>query len=260
MKNKYKQHDRVYSIGSFTLIELLIVIAIIAILAGMLLPALQQARQKAYHSSCTNNFKTVGLGMQLYAGDWDDCLPKWRSKTEENDYPENYWSIVIAPYIDVKIGNNGWLTEKTKIYACPAVLAKKGKMTSGYDTRRGGIRHSMGTNSILDGAGSDPRSTVYVHLKGKIYARPHKFRKSPSIVRHVFETVNMATNYQGGTINESEDTYFYYPHNNKSTILYADGHVDTTLTHEFFLANYKKESFWSHNNYFPWVRGWMDNY
>ena len=66
---------------SFTLIELLVVIAIIAILAAMLLPALQQARQRAQGTSCVNNLKQLGVCCSMYVDDNRNLWPTTNTTT-----------------------------------------------------------------------------------------------------------------------------------------------------------------------------------
>ena len=89
----------------FTLIELLVVIAIIAILAGMLLPALNNARGSANGSSCINNLKQVGLAHNLYMSENDGYIPSIRCKGFN-------WRTTL--YID---GQTNFT--KSKLIVCP---------------------------------------------------------------------------------------------------------------------------------------------
>jgi len=102
------KHMRKSNTGAFTLIELLVVIAIIAILAGLLLPALANAKKKAQRIACVNNLKQVGLGFRMFAGENDDRLP-WQGS-----------NAALNVYFIPTLGGAGNEIGSPKVCVCPS--------------------------------------------------------------------------------------------------------------------------------------------
>ena len=95
--------------SAFTLIELLVVIAIIAILAAMLLPALQQARDRAKGAECASNMKQIGVASQSYVNDNRNYLPVM---TLDSTSAMN-WYRTCAPYLGLSLESFN-----PKVYRC----------------------------------------------------------------------------------------------------------------------------------------------
>jgi len=113
----------------FTLIELLVVIAIIAILAGMLLPALAKAKERAKRVRCVSNERQIALGYLLYANDYSDDLPVAGSPDPSQGagwVAPSRWFLEISPFVSTGSETNyRQMVAKEKVVACPSALIAK---------------------------------------------------------------------------------------------------------------------------------------
>jgi prepilin-type N-terminal cleavage/methylation domain-containing protein len=132
---------------AFTLIELIVVIAIIGILAALLLPVLTRAKEAARGTSCLNNLHQIGIGLQLYVQDNNNHLPIMRDKslTTTNDLssPDQVLSSQLS-------GNKN-------VWRCPSDRNQIFEQTDS----------SYSWNSLLNGEDAD-------HLKVFTLSNPHQ--------------------------------------------------------------------------------------
>ncbi len=116
--------------NKFTLIELLVVISIIAILAGMLLPALNKARSRAQAIQCISQLKQIGVISLLYTDDSGGFIP-------QTIYPTgHFWWVYLSPYLKKTTSAAIDLSErKHMLFHCPAQRGNDGRYMATASSR-----------------------------------------------------------------------------------------------------------------------------
>ena len=195
----------------FTLIELLVVIAIIAILAGMLLPTLQQARERGRTASCTANMKEISRMSEFYSNEWDGVAVQLYNKAYGSDsgrpWPATFY-------------HSKYLTRKD-IFACPSrtdwkyykelVINQWGEDSAPYAR----WSHYGANSRIVKSPGSVPyKLSNTVNPSGKV----------------IFGETVLSSDAKRGYYafnHKTSDGRLHNSHIKKSNVIFVDGHLET---------------------------------
>ena len=222
---------------NFTLIELLVVVAIIAILAGMLLPALNTARNKAKAIKCSGNLKQFGYAEMQYENDFSHKIPtlmKWlksdgsddshrrlwagnpyyRSyfKLADSDYGGNYPSNMACPQAPY---GTTVQRDRTDLYFSYGRIVRPSEPTSsnpnkwvleGYFPN---IKGPSGKVLIADNCGWNTRQD---HISLPYWLSNYSYYESKNLVQ-----LGISTYYN----------WLRYPHQAQCNVLFFDGHVSS---------------------------------
>ncbi|MBC2602755.1 prepilin-type N-terminal cleavage/methylation domain-containing protein [Puniceicoccus vermicola] len=224
--------------SAFSLVELLVGLAILAMLVGILIPVTRGAIGKARSAACASNLRQMGVAALAYASDNNGVIVPSRIKPGGGAH---YWVGQLAPYLGAEDPWRGF-TEDQNPYICPAI---------GEDDE--GIGYT--TFPISSGKSYYASYLINLHITARTespnsgFSNTGTFRKcymsqmvAPSrTMLFICGYGNMGVIY----LSPGEGKFVKYPHGDKANILYLDGHVgQKTETEMIELSDNPHDVFW----------------